>query len=143
MQPAPTKKVPPYIRVIVGWLVGNILWGVVVFSVARIAEEAAMIEAIGAVGFLVLIVVGLVYLMFREKQSPNAAMQNEPYTRFVVMVMIALQYNVKPGDLSDLNNPQAMEERAKRLQVERGLGVSQPQPSPSPSNADMASSRKQ
>lgn len=82
-----------------------------------------MVTLISMFGFLVLIVVGFLALVFRNKPSATNIVQYEMMARFVTMSFIALEYGINPTDLKDLNNLQAMEERAKRIKAERELSA--------------------
>ena len=114
-----------WFRLFITWFAGNVLWGITTYIFTRVAENSAMMElvafTVGLIGFLVLIVVGLVYIMFREKDGKTATAQYEQMAKYVTMMFLAQEYEVSPRDLADLNNPQAMEERAKRIKVEREL----------------------
>ncbi len=70
------------------------------------------------VGFVTFVV-----LLFRNKPNVMITAQFEMMARIVAMSFIAQEYGVNPSDLKDLNDAQAMEERAKRIKVERELST--------------------
>lgn len=88
-----------------------------------------MIEAVGLIGFLVLIVSGLAYIMLRDRGGTTSATQFENMARYITAMYFSQQYDVKPNELLDMVHPQAMEEKAKRLQIEARLRQRQSTPS--------------
>ncbi len=118
-----------WVRPLISWLGGNVAWGVAIFVFTKIAGDRAMIEAVGLIGFLVLIVIGLAYIMLRDRGGATSTAQYETMARYVTMMFLAQEHGIRPGDLADLSNPQAMEERAKRLQIEASLRQHQSTPS--------------
>tara|TARA_Y100000310_G_scaffold328100_1_gene395633 strand:- start:24374 stop:24721 length:348 start_codon:yes stop_codon:yes gene_type:complete len=107
---------------VVGWLLGNGAWSITILILARFVEDTAMIAIISAVGFFILIVIGVVgsgWYLLRERPAPTSALEN--MARWVTAMYFAQRYEVSPEALLDLSTPQAMEERARRLQIEKQL----------------------
>lgn len=104
------------------WCIGNILWGFITRIATQISKESPMIEGIG---YLVLIVLGICgawwYLWGRSRRPNDIDIMLDNMGRHIMSIYFAQQYNVNAKDLVDLNHPQAMEEKAKRLQSEREL----------------------
>ncbi len=112
-----------WVRPFILWLGGNIAWGVAAFVFTKVSEDRAMIEAVGLIGFLVLIVSGLAYTMLRDRGGATSTAQIQTMAKHIVIMLIAQEYAISPRDLADLDNPQAMEERAKRIKAERALST--------------------
>jgi hypothetical protein len=106
-------------KAIIWWIIGNVVWGIITFCFNKVIDEPMAIAIVSMCGFLILIVVGFLTIVSRNKPSS----EYETMARFVVMGYIAQEYGINPSDLKDLSNPQAMEERAKRLKSERELSA--------------------
>lgn len=110
---------------IIGWFFGNIAW----WSITKGMDETAMVTAITMIGFLILIVVGVIgigWYFLRERRSLTTTDALENMARWVTLMYFAQKYNVSPDELGGLDTPQAVEERARRLQVERKLAKLEP-----------------
>lgn len=81
---------------------------------------------ISMLGFLVLIVSAFIFvaLYFLRGPRPHVYVQTENMARYVTGMYFAQQYGVNPTELVNLNHPQAMEERARRLQLEQQVAAS-------------------
>ena len=96
-----------------------------------------MIWAISAIGFLLLIVVGVVgigWYFWRDKQAPDAEVKFENMSRFVTALYLSQIYQVDVEQLQSATTPQEMEERAGRLQAEKELATLRGDETPPASN---------
>ncbi|MCZ6614473.1 MAG: hypothetical protein O6920_01645 [Chloroflexi bacterium] len=106
-------------KFIIVWGLGNITWASATFVFSKFVEDTEVLWQISAIGFLFLVLVGVVgawWYFLRERQSPTP---DENMARWVTAMYFAQKYNVSPDDLLTLNSPEAMEERARRLIAER------------------------
>ena len=128
---------------VVGWLVGSIAWAGVSYVITRLREHDPMIWSISAIGFLVLIVVGVVgigWYFWRERQPSNASAQLESMARTVTAVYFSQIHGVAVDELQDAMTPQEMEEKAKRLKAERELAELRGHVTPSTIDTEESSS---
>jgi len=108
---------------ILAWFLGNITWSLVIFGFTKFTEQTVMVPAIGAIGFLVLILVGVIgtgWYFLRERTSPTTEITMNNMARWVIAIYFAQRYKVEPDALIELSTVEAMEERALRLVAERG-----------------------
>ena len=106
------------------WLVGSISWSIIWYSMTRIRPDEPMILAIGMIGLLVLIVVGIVWVGWYFSSVGMGSirlLQLENMARIITAVYLSQKYDVPVEELPDTMTPQEMEERAKRIQAEKEL----------------------
>ncbi len=109
---------------IVAWVLGNLAWVIAIFMLNKFIEETAVLAVVSAIGFLLLILVGVVgtgWYFLRERQSPTTTASLEHMARWVTAMYIGQRYEVPPETLLGVGTPEAMEEKARRLQEEKEL----------------------
>lgn len=90
----------------------------------RIRPDEPLILAIGMIGLLVLIVVGIVWVGWyfsSERMGPTRLFQLENMARIITAVYFSQKYDVPVEELPETMTPQEMEERAKRILAEKEL----------------------
>jgi hypothetical protein len=107
------------------WLLGNGAWTVAVLILAMHVDNNTVIAIIGAIGFLSLILTGVIgagWYLLKERGNPlQSSPQLENMARWVTAMYFAQRHKIEPDKLLELDSPQAMEERARRMEIEAKL----------------------